>query len=75
MVAWFKKLMERWERSEQMQIWKGPYDYLIVGAGLSGAVFARELTDSGKRCLVIDRRKHIAGNIYTKRCSGINVHQ
>ena len=41
------------------------YDYLIVGAGLYGAVFAHELTKKGKRCLVIDRRSHIAGNIYT----------
>ena len=51
------------------------YDYLIVGAGLYGAVFARELTKAGKRCLVIDRRSHIAGNIYTENVSGINVHK
>ena len=51
------------------------YDYLIVGAGLYGAVFARELTKAGKRCLVIDRRSHIAGNIYTESVSGINVHK
>ena len=51
------------------------YDYLIVGAGLYGAVCARELTDSGKRVLVIDRRPHIAGNVYTKKVEGINVHQ
>ena len=51
------------------------YDYLIVGAGLYGAVFARELTDAGKRCLVIDRRSHIGGNAYTKEVSGIRVHQ
>ena len=50
------------------------YDYLIVGAGLYGAVFARELTKAGKRCLVIDRLSHIAGNIYTESVSGINVH-
>ncbi|MBE6714154.1 MAG: UDP-galactopyranose mutase [Ruminococcaceae bacterium] len=50
------------------------YDYLIVGAGLYGAVFAREMTDAGKRCLVIDRRDHIGGNIYTKEVEGINVH-
>ena len=41
------------------------YDYLIVGAGLYGAVFAHELSKKGKKCLVIDRRDHIAGNIYT----------
>ena len=50
-------------------------DYLIVGAGLTGAVLARELTDAGKNCLVIDRRDHIAGNCYTKNVNGINVHQ
>ncbi|MBP3655896.1 MAG: UDP-galactopyranose mutase [Clostridia bacterium] len=51
------------------------YDYLIVGAGLYGAVTARELTDRGARCLVIDRRSHIAGNVYTECVSGINVHR
>ena len=51
------------------------YDYLIVGAGLFGAVCARELTDKGKKCLVIDRRDHIAGNIYTEKVEGINVHK
>ena len=51
------------------------YDYLIVGAGLYGAVFAREMTRRGKCCLVIDRREHIAGNIYTENISGINVHK
>ena len=51
------------------------YDYLIVGAGLFGAVFAREMTDAGKKCLVIDRRNHIAGNIYTENVEGINVHK
>ncbi len=50
------------------------YDYLIVGAGLFGAVFAREATDCGKKCLVIDKRDHIGGNIYTKEIEGINVH-
>ena len=39
------------------------YDYLIVGAGLFGCVFAREMTDAGKTCLVIDRRDHIGGNV------------
>ena len=51
------------------------YDYLIVGAGLYGAVFAREMTKRGKACLVIDRRSHIAGNCYTEEVSGINVHR
>ena len=54
---------------------KKRYDYLIVGAGLFGAVFAREATDAGKRCLVIDRRPHIAGNIYTEKIEGIEVHR
>ena len=51
------------------------YDYLIVGAGLYGAVCARELTDSGKKVLVIDKRDHIAGNVYTEKVEGINVHK
>lgn len=51
------------------------YDYLVVGAGLFGAVFANELTKSGKSCLVIDKRAHIAGNIYTEEVAGINVHK
>ena len=51
------------------------YDYLIVGAGLTGAVVARQLADAGKRCLVIDRRPHIAGNCYTEEVRGINVHR
>ncbi len=51
------------------------YDYLIVGAGLFGAVFAREATDRGKKCLVVDRRAHIGGNAYTERVEGINVHR
>ncbi len=50
------------------------YDYLIVGAGLYGATCARELTDAGKRVLVVERRPHIAGNAYTKQTEGINVH-
>ncbi len=50
------------------------YDYLIVGSGLYGAIFAHEATKRGKKCLVIDKREHIAGNIYTKPVEGINVH-
>ena len=52
-----------------------PYDYLIVGAGLYGAVFARQAADAGKRVLVIDKRPHIAGNIYTEDIEGIHVHR
>ena len=51
------------------------YDYLIVGAGLFGAVFAREMTDAGKRCLVVERRNHVAGNAYTETVAGIAVHR
>lgn len=51
------------------------FDYLIVGAGLFGSVFAYEATPRGKKCLVIDKRNHIAGNIYTENIEGINVHK
>lgn len=51
------------------------YDYLIVGAGLYGAVFAHEMKARGKKALVIDRRAHIAGNVYTEKIEGIHVHQ
>ena len=51
------------------------YDYLIVGAGLYGAVCAYELNKKGCKCLVIDKRNHLAGNIYTKNVEGINVHE
>ena len=51
------------------------YDYLIVGAGLFGAVFARQATDSGKTCLVVERRDHIGGNVYTAEVERITVHR
>ena len=51
------------------------YDYLVVGAGLFGAVFACEARKAGKQVLVIDKRDHIAGNIYTEKVMGINVHR
>ena len=50
------------------------YDYLIVGAGLYGAVCAREAVKAGKKVLVIDKRPHIAGNVHTEQVEGINVH-
>ena len=50
------------------------YDYLVVGAGLFGAVFARQAADAGKRVLVIDKRPHIGGNVYTEEVEGIHVH-
>jgi UDP-galactopyranose mutase len=51
------------------------YDYLIVGAGLFGVTFARLATDSGRSCLVIDKRPHIGGNCYTENVEGINIHK
>jgi len=51
------------------------YDYLIVGCGLFGTTFARLVTDAGKKCLIIDKRDHIAGNCYTENVDGINVHK
>ena len=50
-------------------------DYLIVGSGLYGATVARQLTDAGKAVLVVERRPHIAGNVYTEKIEGINVHK
>lgn len=50
------------------------YDYLIVGAGLYGAVFAHEAKKKGKKCLVIDKREHLGGNTYCKKVNDINVH-
>lgn len=50
------------------------YDYLVVGTGLYGAIFAHEATKRGKKVLVIDRRNHIGGNCYTEHIDGINVH-
>ena len=51
------------------------YDYLIVGAGLFGSVFAYEAKKRGKKCLVVDRRNHIGGNIYCEHKDGINIHK
>ena len=51
------------------------YDYLIVGAGLYGSIFAYEMNKKGKKCLVIDKRNHIGGNIYCENIEGINVHK
>ena len=51
------------------------YDYLIVGSGLFGAIFAYEATKKGKKCLVIEKRENIGGNIYTENIKGINVHK
>ena len=51
------------------------YDYLIVGSGLYGSIFAREATEKGYKCLVIDKRDNVGGNIYTEKVEGINVHK
>lgn len=51
------------------------YDYLVVGAGLFGSVFAQQMTAAGKKCLVLDKRSHIAGNIYTEEVKKIQVHK
>ena len=51
------------------------YNYLIVGSGLFGSIFAYEANKRGKKCLVIDKREHIGGNIYTEKIEGINVHK
>ena len=51
------------------------YDYLIVGSGLFGAVFAYKARQAGKRCLVIDKRQHLGGNVYCENIGGINVHK
>ena len=51
------------------------YDYLIVGAGLYGSVFAQQAITHGKKVLVIDKRNHIGGNVYTEKIEGINIHK
>lgn len=67
---------ERKEKKREKLRKKGAkYDYLVVGAGLYGAVFAREMTKAGKRCLVIDKRDHVGGNVYTENVDGIQVHK
>ena len=51
------------------------HDYLIVGAGLYGAIFARRMRDRGRSCLVVDKRPHVGGNCYTESVEGIDVHK
>ena len=51
------------------------YDFLIVGSGLFGSIFAYEMKKKGKKCLVIEKREHIGGNIYTELEENINVHK
>ncbi|MBP2660962.1 MAG: UDP-galactopyranose mutase [Firmicutes bacterium] len=54
---------------------KKPYDYLIVGAGLFGSVFAHEAVKKGKKCLVVEKRSHVGGNVFTENIANINVHK
>ncbi len=68
-----KKRKEK--KREELRKAKKKYDYLVVGSGLYGAVFANEMTKYGKRCLVIDKRNHIGGNIYSEKIDGIEVHK
>ena len=51
------------------------YDYIIVGSGLFGAVFAERAAKAGKRCLIVERRSHIGGNCFTEKVEGIDVHR
>ena len=51
------------------------HDYLIVGAGLYGAIFTRRMRDRGRSCLVVDKRPHVGGNCYTESVEGIDVHK
>ena len=51
------------------------YDYLVVGSGLFGAVFARQARNVGKKVFVVDKRGHIGGNVYTENIEGIQVHK
>jgi UDP-galactopyranose mutase len=58
-----------------MKDMENKYDYLLVGAGLYNAVFAHQLFKAGKQCLVVEKRKHIGGNVYCENCEGINIHK
>ena len=53
---------------------KGKYDFLVVGSGLFGAVFAHKVTSAGKSCLVVDKRSHVGGNVFCRNIQGIQVH-
>lgn len=51
------------------------YDYIVVGSGLFGSIFAYEMTKAGKKCLVVEKREHPGGNVYTEKVNGINIHK
>ena len=51
------------------------FDYIVVGAGLFGATIAQKMHEAGKKVLVVDKRSHVAGNVYTRSIEGINVHE
>src|SRR5699024_9699936 len=70
------KIIQRFSprRAEKEQRMK-PYDLLIVGAGLFGAVVAQQARERGLRCLVVERRDHVAGNAFTQEVEGIQVHR
>ena len=68
---WYDNKNTAWFGGEKLK----PYDFLVVGAGLYGAVFAREARKKGKSVLVLEKRDHIAGNAYTKTMEGIQVHE
>ena len=63
------------EQKDKGVIMSKKYDYLVVGAGLYGAVFAHEAKEAGKSVLVIDKRPNIAGNVFTEDVEGIHVHK
>lgn len=69
------RVVKKEKEEEKIKKQGNKYDYLVVGAGLFGAVFAHEAHQAGKRCLVIDKRDHVGGNIYTEKISDINVHK
>ena len=72
--SWCSIYRKVWHKKTEKRV-KIMYDYLIVGAGLYGAVFAHEAKKAGKKVLVIDRRSTIAGNVYTEKMEGIQVHK
>lgn len=54
---------------------RNKYDYLVVGSGLFGSTFAQQATEKGKKCLALEKRNHIGGNVYTEEIEGVKVHK